>query len=701
MNDDKILIIAEKPSLAKNIVAAITPTPRWKAYGGKSGYWENDEYIVSYAFGHLFRLKKPEEYDEDLKKWELSSLPITPSFAFVPKSDAIDQIKLLKSLVNRKDVGSVMHAGDSDREGEIIIRNILYECHNTKPVLRLWLPDQTPKTIVDGLDAFETDAKYDNLANEGYARTYIDWLYGMNISRLASIKSNEKLRVGRVTTPIINAVCERDRAIENFVATTYYIPVHNTDIRLVSSHKFDTKSEADVLTQKYNTLPLTVKNISKTSKVYPRPHLLALSDLQGLAGKKFKYTPLETLNITQQLYEKGYVTYPRTNAQYMAEAEKDKARQIIEAVQGISVKYEHNIQFIDSKKIFDDSKIEAHSALTPTTQIPKRGVLSDDEKNIYTIILKRFASVFCNTDYKVNRTTIELTNGEEDFSVTGETLITEGYTMFEPNEKKDTELPEMNVGDILQPQFETTEKKTEPPAHYTVETLNYYLKHPYSSVEKTAIKGEDAESAEVIDDVELGTEATRAGLIDAAIKSGYIVCVQNKYSITDLGKYYVDTLDKLGIDMARDTTLTLSKTLKAVYRNQKTVDDVVGEAIKDIETMCEEAKDKRVEKAKGEEKQKDGKLGVCPECGSPFCENSKTFKCSNKECGCVIFKDCKYFEAIGLKPTKTVIKSLLAKGYVDCDLTSKKTGKPYHARIHLEFTDKYATFDMSFPETKK
>lgn len=705
----KALIIAEKPSLAKNICAAITPAPKWVSGTSKnSGYYENDDYIVAYAFGHLLGLNDAEDYDDSYKAWSLDTLPILPTeFKYKQTGDASAkaQLRLLKTLIARKDVDRVVNAGDSDREGEIIVRNILDFAGCKKPVYRLWMPDQTPQTIKAELAAMKPDSVYDNLAEEGYARTYIDWLYGINLTRLATKKANTLLRVGRVTSPIIVAICERERAIRNFVPVKYYVATHDEDgIKLISKTKNDKKADCEAQCRKYNGLPTVVSDIKTTKKTFPRPKLFALSDLQGEAGKSLKFTPKQTLDVLQKLYEDGYCSYPRTNSRYMAEAEKKKAADIIDAI--VKATGATGISFRSSKEIFDDSKIESHSAITPTYKIPNLAALPADQKNLYTIILNRFKAVFCTEEFTANRTEMTIDNGEETFKLTGDVIVTKGYTVFEPSSKKDGVLPNLKKGDTITPKFGTVEKETTPPDHYTAESLNAYLKNPYSKDEQKTLS-DDEEVSEVISEVELGTEATRAGLIDGAIRSGYITLSKNRYGITESGEYYVDTLDRLSIDMTKARTLNLSKSLKAVYKGQKSVGEVVDDASDDLRDICASTQSVAVSDAssKGGKTMDKAAFCKCPVCGKNIVESPKAYGCEDRECGCVIFKEDKFFERQQKKMTATIAKSLFTKGYADVKgFVSAKTGKEYDARVKVEFGDtapRYPKYSLEFNNDKK
>ena len=332
-----IAIIAEKPSLARNIVAGIGEMKK------KNGYFENSEYIVTWAFGHLFSLCDIEDYSplpSESRKWTLDNLPCFPDkFRFRLKKDdkgkeddgVKKQFETIKALLNRKDVDKIVNAGDSDREGEIIVRlcvnNALSE---NKPFYRLWLPDQTPQTVSKALSEMKEEKEYENLANEGFSRTYIDWLYGVNLTRYASIKTGTLLRVGRVIIPIVKAIYDRDLEIENFKPEIYYALVSKAKtngevIELTSKYKFSAaeKAKAERCCERMNVLEAVVTDKKSKKEILFPGKLYSLTKLQNFLGKKYKMPMEKSLSIVQKLYENGYVSYPRTNSEYLATNEKD------------------------------------------------------------------------------------------------------------------------------------------------------------------------------------------------------------------------------------------------------------------------------------------------------------------------------------------------------------------------------------------
>ena len=416
------LIIAEKPSLARNIVAGIGEMSK------RNGFFENNEYIVTWAFGHLFSLCDIEDYlgkSGEKVKWTMEGLPCFPSdFRFKlklgedkkPDAGVERQFALIKTLCNRSDIDTIINAGDADREGEIIVRLCVEATGVTgKKFLRLWLPDQTPQTVAAALADMKEESEYDNLANEGLARTYIDWLYGVNLTRYATLKTGSLLRVGRVIVPIVKAIQERDENIKNFVPEIYYAiasseKTNGETVDLLSKSKFskDELPKAEETCALYNATGAYVLSKKVKKDTLAPGKLYSLTKLQNVLGKKHKMSMEKSLAVLQGLYEKGYVTYPRTNSEYLANAEQGKIKTIIENVKKLG----YPVEFKDKKTIFDDSKIESHSALTPTYKIPDKNALTEDERIIYSTIMRRFVAVFCSEDCVVQKTEMKIAVGE-------------------------------------------------------------------------------------------------------------------------------------------------------------------------------------------------------------------------------------------------------------------------------------------------
>ena len=647
-----ILIIAEKPSLARNIMAGIDEN-----FKKCDGFYAGETYLVSWAVGHLFSLASIETYTgSENKKWTLEGLPYYPEkfkFEIRKSSDKKTedrgirkQFETLKALMNRADVDTIVNAGDADREGEIIVRICIENSDpKGKRLMRLWLPDQTPETVRKALSEMKEEGEYDNLAAEGYARTYIDWLYGINLTRYATIKTGKFLRVGRVIAPIVRAIYDRDMEIRNFKPEKYYSiqsaeKTNGEKIDLISKLKF-ANNELDKANEKcveYNAAGARVTSVeSKKDKINPGK-LFSLTTLQNLLGEKYKMSMTDSLKIIQDLYEAGYLTYPRTNSEYLATAEKDKIKAIIANVGKLG----YPVKFKDSKTIFDDSKIEAHSALTPTYKIPDKNKLSPDEAKIYSTVLRRFVAVFCAEECIANKSEIKIKVGElEEFSLKGTVILEPGWTKYDDYNKKDKILPKLAVGDEVNIDFKPAEKQTTPPKHYTITTLNNYLKNPFKDDKAKAKELEESGEVDDADDyraifegLELGTEATRSGIIENAKNNGYIGLKKDVYQILPDGEYFIEALKALEISMDKYKTSELGKALKKVYRSEMTVDESVELAKAEISEVFENG-EKNSTPVQNVDTGKIGQIaGACPLCGKNVIRGKSNYGCMGYADGC-------------------------------------------------------------------
>ena len=723
-----ILIIAEKPSLARNIAAGIEYATQQMGQSGKmvrrDGYLEGCGYLVSWAFGHLFSLCDIEAYlppDRRNDRWTMDNLPCFPAeFRFElrreGKGASVDpgvkkQYAVLESLCNRPDVTAIANAGDADREGEIIVRLCIQhalrpENRGNRRQVRLWLPDQTPQTVARALGEMKDESEYDNLASEGFARTYIDWLYGVNLTRYATLRMGSLLRVGRVIVPIVRAIYDRDMAIKNFVPGKYFAVVsrektNGEEIELTSKTKFEGNNEAaqraaaQKLCDAYNAQTTIVTGVKNKKDKLSAGKLYSLSKLQNVLGKKYKMSMAESLEIVQKLYEQGYLTYPRTNSEYLATAEKDKIRQILAGV----AKLGYPVTFKDGKHIFDDSKIESHSALTPTYKIPNKTQLSEREMQVYSTVFRRFVAVFCAEDCLVSRTEITIAVGDlETFTLKGTVMLERGWTKYDDYNQKDKMLPALKKGDVVAINFTPVEKETSPPRHYTIETLNNYLKNPFKE-ERAALaeqnaEGESADDAEeyraMLEGVELGTEATRTGIIDNARKSNYIALKKDVYTILPDGIFLIESLERLHISMDKHKTSEMGRALKRVFRGQMSVGDSVDIAKREIREVFD------VRANDGEDIGFFGdSIGTCPLCGGEIRRMRSFYGCSAyKEKGCKFSINL----TICSRPISTShVKALLSEGKTPLiqGFKSPRTGKTFDARLKLE--GGRAVFDFDSP----
>lgn len=695
------LIIAEKPSLARNISSAVGSMKR------RDGFFEGSDYIVTWAFGHLFSLCDVESYSPGSgAAWTMENLPCFPEkfeFELRKGSDkqtdpgAQRQFNIISALCRREDVDTVINAGDADREGEIIIRICISKANiSGKSLKRLWLPDQTPETIREALADMSDEAEYDRLADEGFARTYIDWLYGVNLTRYATLKTGTLMRVGRVIVPIVKAIYDRDLSIRNFKSDIYYALVSKTQIdgcetELTSKHRFN-KNELERARRACDVLKAQkgiVTEVKSKKETLAPGKLYSLSKLQNVLGKKYKMSMEESLKTVQDLYEKGYVTYPRTNSEYLAEAEQGKIKEIIALVGRLG----YPVEFKFKKTIFDDSKIESHSALTPTRKIPRREQLSESENIVYKTIMRRFAAVFCSEECKTQKTEITIdAGGKESYTVRGTVVLEPGWTKYDDCTKKDKILPALKKGDEIPLAFQPTERQTTPPKHYTIETLNNYLKNPFREEKANAENEDDSqEYRAMLEGLELGTEATRTGIIENALKSGYIELKKDVYRILPAGEKLIESIAGMNISMDKYKTAALGKALKQVFRGELTVEGSVELAKKEISAVFEKRS------YPPDEDTDDGfigdEVGSCPLCGgsvvrtkfgygcSSYRENGCRFSISNVICSRII--------------PKSAVKSLLSSGKTQklSGFVSPRTGRSFSASFKLE--DGRAVFDFS------
>ena len=687
------LIIAEKPSLAQNIAAAIGGMKK------QSGFYTGDKYIVTWAFGHLFSLVDVENYtgEKPGSKWSMDKLPCFPEkfrFELKKSNGKTDpgverQFGNLRSLCNRSDVDTIVNAGDADREGEIIVRLCIENALKSKKrLLRLWLPDQTPETVRAALSDMKEEVEYDRLADEGFARTYIDWLYGVNLTRYASIRNGRLLRVGRVIVPIVRAIYDRDMEIRRFVPEKYYQLVSREKtggevIELCGKERFPGSdySAALCVADEYNRAEARVVSVKKKTDTISPGKLYSLSKLQNVLGKKFKMSMTESLSIIQKLYERGYLTYPRTNSEYLATAEKDKIKKIV----GCAGALGYSLKFKDRKSIFDDSKIESHSALTPTYKIPATKDLSEKEMQVYSTVFRRFAAVFCAEDCIAEKSEIKIAVGQlEEFTLKGTVIREKGWMKYDDSTIKDKLLPPLSENDIVNIHFEPVEKETTPPKHYTIETLNNYLKNPFRDEKNRADQEEmqDADDAEeyraVFEGLELGTEATRTGIIDNARKSEYISLKKDVYTILPGGEYLIEALSRMNINMDKYKTSEMGRALKKVFRGAMTVGESVGLAEREIrEIFDRQSGDAPTDATVGDV------IGKCPLCGKDIVRTVYSYECTGKREGTCSLRINLSVCHRPISPAE--VRDLVEHGRTPVlDGFISKSGKKFRARLLLK-----------------
>ena len=676
----KKLIIAEKPSLARNIASALNIRVN------KEGYMENEKYIVSWAFGHLFKLRDVDGYVGEKRKWSEVKLPFFPEkFEFELKNDSgiKKQYKILKNLINSKEVDEIVNAGDADREGQIIVDIIINVIKTDKKIKRLWLPEQTEETIRKAINNLKDNFRYKNLYNEGLARTYMDWLMGINLTRYISLKANILFPVGRVLIPIIKYIYDRDLTIKNFIPEKYFTVesetmCNGTLLKLVCDKKYSLLEleKAKSYSYELNRNKGIVKDITEKEIILNPPKLFSLSKLQSKLSKENKISFAKSLETIQKLYEKGFITYPRTNTEYLAEEEKDKVKELIKLYS------DYRLEFKDSKKIFDSSKIESHSAVMPTLKIPDMNSLNLEEKIIFETIRNRFISNFLKEQTIINQTEIKIAVRNEIFNLKGKSIKQEGFLKYE-NQKIDNKLPYFEINQKIDVDFKVVDKLTVPPKKITEENLSNYLKNPFRKEKNQENEDDTQEYREIMKGIEIGTEATRTGIIENAKKYGYITSEKQNFSITEKGIKLIELLDLLHINLYVEKTVEFSMLQKDIYNNRKNINDIIEKTKSELQNIINQ--DIEVEKLEKEMEV----IGKCPKCNSNIYENSKSYYCSNYKNGCKtsLWKEASYFGQ-KIKISKDNAKKLLSGEQVVFKIKSK-SGKEYNAHFGIEINGDY------------
>ena len=696
----KRLIIAEKPSLGRAIANALNVK---KFTGEKSnGYYENDKYIVTWCFGHLFKLKDIGDY-EGLNNinWKDIALPFLPNpfeLKYNPgrteeEGEGIKkQVEIIKELVSKDDIDEIIHCGDADREGQVIVNEVLEYIGNKKKVTRLWLPEQTEDTIQKQIMNCKENSTYNDLYNEGLTRIYMDWFLGINLSVFLSVKAKTKLNIGRVLISIVKYIYDREQAIKNFKVEKYFqleskTEKENIKIPLIlRKEKFSSKEEAEKVAKELNNNKAKVVSIEKKEvKKFPGK-LFSLGKVQSELSKNHKMDFDRSLKIIQKLYEEGYITYPRTNTEYLAEEEKDRIKSLIDLINQKG----YNLEFKDSKKIFDTSKIESHSALTPTLKLPEK--LSKEEEIVYQVIFNRFVSNFLAEDTIVSETTLTIKVADREFKLKGTEIIKVGFYAYEPK-KFDNQLPNLAENEEFEVNFLAVQKETEPPKKVTESELGNYLEHPFKKEIKEKNTEDEENEEEIIEDtedyknilegVEIGTVATRTGIISNAKSYGYITQENSNYSITSKGEKLIQLLDELKINLYKERTVEFSKDLKKVYHNVKTLDNVLSDTWNVLNEIIENGKDIKPSVEFIES------LGKCPKCGGKIIEKPKTYSCENDDF--ILWKESRHYkEKFSINSEEA--KKFLANETVQCTLTSedKKTRK---VNLKMKLNGEYVNFE--------
>ena len=685
----KKLIIAEKNSMARDIVSAIGGLK----YNKSQDFYEGTDYVVVALSGHVLEWFSMQDYDEDLKNWNIKELPYFPKeWKLKIKNNPYPKKKYntAKKLIMREDIDEIINAGDPDNEGEVLVNEVIYKVFRenkiSKSVNRLWILDHVPETIKRELKNMKDIKFTDNIYQEGLARGKTDWLYGINLTRYISCRTGKTMATGRVIVPTVKFVYDRDMAIKNFKPEKYkeivgIIAKDGKGIKLTfkKALKFNENDDEEIekTLDNLSDKEITVIQVEEKEQTKLPKKLFKLSTLQIYCSNKYSFNPDKTLKIVQGLYEKGYLTYPRTNSEYMTEKEKEKAENIIKA---LKKKGFTGIAMNETKRIFDDSKIDSHSAITPTEKIADLNVLKDDERKVYETVLNRFLSNFCEEKCIVNIVDVIFQVSTYITSLRGSTIRQQGYLKFE-NDLSDKELPKFKVGEIFFADYKVEEKQTVAPKKVTQAELIKFYNKPFKKYnggnEEEQIEDDDTEEyKDILKGVEIGTEATRASTISKVIKIGYIKEEKGKLSITDFGIQFIEVLEKLNINLWKEKTVEVSKLLKEINKAQKSVEEIEKYAKDEIQSIISNGNNVEIPRDR-----KIDIIGKCPICNGNIVDSKKSYYCSNYKSGCnfTIWK-----QIAGKNISKTNVKELIDKGITEeiSNFTSKN-GKYFNAKLIL------------------
>lgn len=713
----KQLILAEKPSVAKNIADALDCKNK------KDGYYENESYIITWAFGHLLSLFDVKDYDKTKASWRMENFPFIPSvFEYKIKPSMKDrnkpdygakkQLDIITRQIRRDDVSSIISACDYDREGQIIGDIIFKYIKPNKQTNRMLLNEWTKAGVLKGLEQLKSNEEMIPLRDAGISRQWADWIIGINLTSVATLKyqngGKNVLNIGRVLLPTLKIIYDRDILIRDFVPEEYHklsALFLSDDIAfegiyfIEKKDKFETINELEEILKhvnwpnsKGNLKGEIIKKEVKRKKEYP-PFLFNLSNLQGYITSKFSgFTSTKVLKIAQSLYEKKYITYPRTSSLALEESLVDSTRKIVELLkQGLP--YENEIEFKENKRVFDNKKVESHSAIIPTYVIPKN--LSDDEWKVYFAVKNRLLMQFMPiAEYEETKLITRLINDlitDDDFDKSkdllfhssGRVQIVDGWKIVEHNTKPDRVLPLVNKNDVINVrELNIISNATKPPKYHTEKTL-------LKIMETCGKNYKDDQSEEMIKSVlsgfSIGTAATRADTISKLVRVGYIETSKKNLITTSLGRQLVESFPiKELLDL--EYTGRLEKQLSDISKGDLSKNVFLRSIFAFTADSVRKIKEDRRMKLVAEQVSVIDTLGNCPECSGQIFEGKKGFGCTRWKEGCkfVIWKEDKFFVSMKKKPTKTIVKSLLknkkalVKGFVG------KSGNKFDAYVKYE-----------------
>ena len=692
------LVIAEKPSVAMSLAAVLGATTK------QDGYTEGGGYLVSWCVGHLVELAQPEAYGEQYAKWRREDLPIMPEvWKYEVAKEKRKQLSVLKKLMADKRIESIVCATDAGREGELIFRLVYDYCGCKKPIERLWISSMEDAAIREGFAHLRPGSDYDLLYRAAVCRAGADWLVGINGTRLFTVLYHTKLNVGRVMTPTLAIVVQREAEISAFQSKPFYVPELHAGILTASGEKTVNKAEADRVVSDCTGKDATVTSVDQQEKTVQPPRLYDLTTLQRECNRYFGYTAQQTLDYLQSLYEKKLATYPRTDSQYLTEDMKAPTERLVAWLNG-------NMLFAvkngtpDLNRVIDNKKVSDHHAILPTMEISKADLsaLPAGEHDVLTLVAVRLLCAV-GKPHIFEAVTAVLDCGGHSFTAKGKTAKQDGWKSVlsafktsmkqEPQENDEDEaaLPTLTVGQVLSDvHVNVREGKTSPPKHFTEDSLLAAM--------------ETAGTEDMPEDTErkgLGTPATRAATLEKLVNSGFVQRKKKQLLPTEKGVNLIAVLpEKI---KSPQLTAEWESMLKQVERGELTEQAFMA-GIRDLTTglVQEHTAPDPAFTALFASENTSPSIGSCPRCGGAVRERQKGFFCENPDCAFALWKENRFFSTKKKSLTKTMAAALLKEGRVSVSgLYSEKTGKTYDATVVLDDTGgKYVNFKLEFPARK-
>ena len=695
----KFLVIAEKPSVAQSYAKNLS------AYKREDGYLEGESCIVSWCLGHLAEYAQPEEYDPKYEKWQFDDLPILPeAWKLKVSKDKKKQFDVLKGLMNRSDVEYLVNGCDAGREGELIFQRVYVLAGCRKPVKRLWISSMEDAAIQKGFQTMKSEEEYKNLCMAAVCRAQADWLIGMNGTRAYTTRYFKRLVVGRVQTPTLAMLAERQERIEHFQKEAFY-KVALTDGKLtVVSENIANEEAADLLAALCNGSTAVVTQMKKERKKSFPPKLYDLTSLQREANRYFGYTAKRTLDMLQELYEEKLITYPRTDSQFVTEDMKDSVEELVEKMPVLLsfVDYEqlgHGI-----KRVINNAKVSDHHAILPTKEAVEKGIadLPADKKNLMMLICQQLVQA-TGEEYLYEQTDITVKCQEHDFKARGKIPVQMGFKKVEKAFKQLC---------VKTEPVEEKEKETSIPAGYEegmrlfpvkAEKITHYTSPPKPFNEDTLLAAmETAGNKEFDSETEkkgLGTPATRASIIEKLVSSGYAQRKGKQILPSTEGKELVKVMP----EYLKSAVMTAEweNQLLMMEKGQITDTQFMGEITSLVRKILEVCREIPEEERRRFQTAREV-IGKCPVCGCDVFEGKQNFYCSNRQCDFALWKENRFLESMEKNLDKKMARELLDKACTHVKgLYSKKKDMKFDADLLLTLEDGKPRFHLEFPKKKK